>query len=274
MRQYTPNETSAQCRGVCTEASSTRRVRGSKRRHLDPVDGGGGGDCVPVDSEATEPGTGLDRLLCHVHAVDHNELGDLDILEMLFFLASRSDQSHETAMRALEMYGSLAGVLHAPAGELHEITGFDPKIAGTLSVVTLAMKRALAEKMPDVVALGSLAELEAYLALDVRRGMKPEIRVLFLDRKNRLIRDESYDCGDAGDLSRIKQKVAHDAVMARASGAIMVSRDASSDPRPSRADVQVTVSMRDALESLCVTLHDHVICGLGRCFSMKKKALV
>lgn len=254
--------------------TSKRGVIASKQGGLDHLEAGEINDCASVHSVDFDPGVGLDRLLRHAHAVDQGEFGDIDLLEMVFFLGSRSDRSREAATVAIEMCGSLGRVLHARAGELREIPGFDPRMVGALSLMTSTMRRAFAEKIPDAIAIGSLEELEDYLALDIRGAMEPGIRVLLLDRKNNLIRDESYACDGGREMSRIKQQVARDAAMTRATGAILVSRDASSDLRPSRADVQATIGMRDTLESLCVTLHDHVICGLDRLFSMKKEALI
>lgn len=271
MRQSLSNQQSAERLGIWTEASTNRPVMAPKQRVVDDVEAD---DCVSVDSDASELSPDLDRLLLHAHAVDPNEFGDIDVLEMLFYLGSRGHKCREVAKTALETCGSLGRVLHARAGKLREIPDVDPMMVSALSVVTFTMKRALAEKIPSFVAIGSLCELEEYLALDTTIIEESDIRILFLDRKNNLIRDERYACAGVRELSFLKQRVAHHAAIVRASGAIMVSSKASSDLQPSRADVEVTIGMRDTLQSLGVTLHDHVIRGHNQCLSMKREALI
>ena len=46
-----------------------------------------------------------------------------------------------------------------------------------------------------------------------------------------------------------------------ASALIMVHNHPSGDPTPSRADIEMTKAVARALETVGVTLHDHVIVG-------------
>ena len=49
---------------------------------------------------------------------------------------------------------------------------------------------------------------------------------------------------------------------------------AASDPTPSRADVEMTSRLRDALKTIDVDLHDHIVVAAGAAFSFREKGLL
>ena len=48
----------------------------------------------------------------------------------------------------------------------------------------------------------------------------------------------------------------------------------SGDPSPSRADIAMTNSIRDAVKLIDVTLHDHIIVTPSDAFSFREKGLI
>jgi DNA repair protein RadC len=55
---------------------------------------------------------------------------------------------------------------------------------------------------------------------------------------------------------------------------ILVHNHPSGDPSPSDDDIDVTREIKAAANMLQIALHDHVIVGNGRCFSLRSNGLM
>jgi len=55
---------------------------------------------------------------------------------------------------------------------------------------------------------------------------------------------------------------------------LMVHNHPSGDPKPSRADIEMTRKVKDAAASVNITLHDHVIVSRGGHTSFKSQGLL
>ena len=103
-------------------------------------------------------------------------------------------------------------------------------------------------------------------------------RVLYLDRKNTLIRDEEQQQGTVDHTPiypRIyPREVVHRALELGASAIIMVHNHPSGDPTPSRSDIEMTRQVSEAGRNLGILLHDHIVIGRGRHASFKSLRLL
>ena len=54
----------------------------------------------------------------------------------------------------------------------------------------------------------------------------------------------------------------------------MVHNHPSGDPKPSRADIEMTRKVKDAVAAVNITLHDHVIVSRGGHVSFKSEGLL
>jgi DNA repair protein RadC len=86
-----------------------------------------------------------------------------------------------------------------------------------------------------------------------------EFRLLFLDRKNRLIRDERQQRGTVDQTPIYGREVVKRALELHACAVIMVHNHPSGDPQPSANDITITQKVREALRHVDIALHDHLI---------------
>ena len=86
-------------------------------------------------------------------------------------------------------------------------------------------------------------------------------RVLFLDRKNRLIADEQQGAGTVDHTPVYPREVVRRALELEASSIILVHNHPSGDPTPSRADISMTREVEQAAAALGITVHDHLVIG-------------
>ncbi len=122
----------------------------------------------------------------------------------------------------------------------------------------------------DLIA--SWAMLTEYLALSALKERSEVLRVLFLNSKNRLIRDRIMWRGTIDHVPVYVSDVMRSALILDVSALILCHNHPSGDPTPSDADIKMTKQMVEAARVLGLTIHDHVIVGFGteaNAFSMR-----
>jgi DNA repair protein RadC len=114
----------------------------------------------------------------------------------------------------------------------------------------------------------------AYLKLVIGHDSTEQLRILFLDKKNFLIRDEMHRRGTNDHAPIYPREIAKRSLALDASAIIMVHNHPSGDLKPSPADLEQTKLVMSALDSLGITLHDHLIVSSKGHFSFKAEHLI
>jgi DNA repair protein RadC len=201
-------------------------------------------------------------------------LADYELIEMLLFFAQPKGDTKPIAKRLINRFGSYSGVLCAPVRDLEEV-----KDVGRFSIAALklvhagAVRLARAEVMNRQV-LGNWDQLMDYLQTAMSRERVEQFRVLFLDTKNQLIADEVQGRGTINHTPVYPREVTRRALELHAAALILVHNHPSGDPTPSMADIEMTTQMQRVLQSLGISLHDHIIVGNGRWTSLKKEGFI
>jgi DNA repair protein RadC len=137
-----------------------------------------------------------------------------------------------------------------------------------------ALQQVLREETREPPVIGSWTALLDYLQIALPHEPIEQFRVLFLDRKNILIRDEVQQRGTVDRMTLHLRKIVKRALELGASAIITVHNDPSGDQNPSRADIEMTKQVVQALGAVGITVHDHVIVGKNRHTSFKSQRLI
>ena len=143
-----------------------------------------------------------------------------------------------------------------------------------LEAIGELLQRVLREEIQGRPVIGSWTALIDYLQLALAHEPIEQFRVLFLDRKNLLIRDEVQQRGTVDHTPLYPREITRRALELQASAIIMVHNHPSGDPTPSRADLEMTKQVIQALGAVGITVHDHVIVGKNRHTSFKSQRLI
>lgn len=143
-----------------------------------------------------------------------------------------------------------------------------------LKAVRETLQRVLREQIKDRSVIGSWTALLDYLNAALAHEPIEQFRVLFLDRKNILIKDEVQQRGTVDHTPLYPREIAKRALELAASAIIMVHNHPSGDPTPSRADIDMTKQVVTALGAVGVTVHDHIIVGKNQHTSFKSQKLL
>jgi DNA repair protein RadC len=118
--------------------------------------------------------------------------------------------------------------------------------------------------------LSSWQALLDYLTADMAHAIIERVRVLHLDSKNRLIRDEVVSEGSIDQSAAHVREVLRRAMDLGSAALILVHNHPSGDPSPSRQDIALTREIAAAGKPLGVAVHDHVIVGSSGHVSMRR----
>lgn len=134
--------------------------------------------------------------------------------------------------------------------------------------------RATREKIEGRPVISSWTALLAYVRDKLQHESREQFRVLFLDRKNQLIADELMGQGTVDQAPVYPREIAKRALELSSSSLILVHNHPSGDPTPSRADIDMTREIIDALAPLGISVHDHLIAAKRGVSSFKTEGLI
>jgi DNA repair protein RadC len=170
-------------------------------------------------------------------------------------------------------FGSFAAVLAANREALSDAGLKDAAIAALLSVRE-ASSRFLRGEIADKPVISNWQALIDYCTSRIGFAATEEFHLLFLDRKNVLIRDERQQQGTVDHTPVYPREVVKRALELNASALIMVHNHPSGDVTPSRADIEMTKQVREAAKAVGIALHDHLVIGRGKHSSFRSLGLI
>lgn len=209
-----------------------------------------------------------------------NKLGgeafsDAELLELVLHVCIPRRDTKELAKSLLKRFGSFSAVLAAPPERLAEFAGLGDVTVTHLRVFQAAAQRFGRDRIVvDQPILSSWSALIDYCRSAMAFEDIEQFRVLFLDKRNRLIADEVQQTGTVDHTPVYPREVIKRALELSATALILVHNHPSGDPTPSSADVQMTRQIHDIAKPLGISLHDHVIIGKAGHASLKGMKLL
>jgi len=197
----------------------------------------------------------------------HQVERDRQILEQILSLSHVID-AEKFAIELIEEHGSLGAALSAGAE-----AKLPSPISAVLSVVHAALLETSRAKIDVRSPLTSAVVVIEYLMIAMAHLPVEEIRVLFLDMKNRLICDEAMGRGSMSEAPIYPREILKRALALEASALILAHNHPSGDPEPSDADIRGTERLAIAGKELGIAIHDHIIVGRSGWVSMRDSGL-
>lgn len=201
-------------------------------------------------------------------------LADYELLELLLFRVIPRADTKPLAKSLLNRFGTVAEVLGAPEKLLTETPGIGPSIAMELKIVEAIAKRSARSAVMEREVLSSWSQVVQYCTTAMAYETREQFRVLFLDKKNRLMADEVQQQGTVDHTPVYPREVVRRALELSATAIIVVHNHPSGDPTPSRADIEMTKILIDAAKALNISVLDHIIIGKHGHISMRGLKLI
>jgi DNA repair protein RadC len=199
---------------------------------------------------------------------------DHELVEYLLMLAIPRRDTKPLAKQLIAYYGSLAGLLTADATNIARQPGMGETSTAAIKIVQAAALRMLSQPVRDMPVLASWQALLDYLRADMAHLTIERVRVLYLNSKNQLIRDEIAGEGSIDQAPIYVREVIRRAIDLGAAAIILVHNHPSGDSAPSRQDISLTREIMDAGRKLGISVHDHIIVGKDGFSSMRSAGLL
>jgi DNA repair protein RadC len=202
-------------------------------------------------------------------------LADYELLELVLQIIIPRKDTKPLAKELLQKFGSFSNVLGAPPARLSEVKGLGGVTTASLKIIQAAAQRFAHDQVPrDMPILGSWQALIDYVRAQMAFDEVEAFRVLFLDKKNRLIADEVQHTGTVDHTPVYPREVIKRTLELGATALILVHNHPSGDPAPSSADVQMTRQINEIARPMGITVHDHIIVGRNGHASLKALKLI
>ena len=188
-------------------------------------------------------------------------MADYELLELLLTYAIPRRDVKPIAKDIVRKFGSLAGAAKASVPQLVEVNGVKENTAVLLKVIKEAARRfSWAElSATDAPIISNWDAMIDYCRTEMSHLDIEEFRIIFLDVKFRVIGEEVMQRGTINLVAIHPREVLKMAMEKKASALILVHNHPSGDVKPSRADVEITKQIKQALEAINILLLDHII---------------
>ncbi len=215
-----------------------------------------------------------DRLRARFAEGGLQALADYELLELYLFNSIPRRDVKPLAKELIAIFGSFAEVIAAPVERLSEVKGVNEKTALDLKLIKAAATKLGQESVLGRPVLSSWNALLDYCRSAMQFEGKEQFRVLFLDRKNRLIADEVLGQGTVDRAPVYPREVIKRALELDSTAIILVHNHPSGDPTPSQSDITMTSQMVATAKAIGVAVHDHLIIGRDNIASFKTLGLI
>ena len=199
---------------------------------------------------------------------------DHELVEYLLALAIPRRDTKPLAKALLKEFGGIAGLLTADAERLASFAGMGETSAAAVKIAHAAALRLTQASVKEQPVLANWQALLDYLRADMAHQLTERVRVLHMNSRNMLIRDELMSEGSIDEAAVYVREVIRRAIDLGSAAIILVHNHPSGDPAPSRADIDLTRRVQEAGKRLGIALHDHVIIGTEGHASLRAMGLI
>ena len=210
-----------------------------------------------------------ERLRARFMEAGPEALADYEMLELVLFRAVPRRDVKPLAKELLARFGSFAEVISAPVERLKDVEGLSDAAATEFKIVQAAAQRLARGALTRRPVLSSWTVVIDYVRAAQAFAEKEQFRILFLDKKNRVIADEVQQEGTVDHTPVYPREVVKRALELSATALILVHNHPSGDPTPSQADVEMTRQVAQVARTLGIQVLDHVIVGKDGHASLK-----
>ncbi len=199
-------------------------------------------------------------------------LDDAELLAVILRTGTRDENAVELARRVLKAGGgSLSGLSRLSETELRSIPGIGRVKAVMLqctAAVSVRIARSCHAVFPDMSSPEKIAE--CYME-EMRHEEREQIRILYLNHRNRLISEKVISSGSTGQAMVPVREILSEAFRKDASGFVILHNHPGGDPEPSEEDLAATVRLMEAALVAGIQLLDHIIIGDLRYLSFREQ---
>jgi DNA repair protein RadC len=190
-----------------------------------------------------------------------------ELMAVILGKGTRKEGILELSKRIMSQYGNQAVLSRGDVDTLEKVLSLSP-VQACQVVAAFELGKRMFGRTTEVF-LKSPEEVFEY-ARDMARLKKEHLRGLYLDTRNKLIRDEVIAIGTLNASLAHPREIFHPAIESNAAAILLVHNHPSGDPLPSNDDIELTKQVHEASKIVDIDVLDHVIIGSQNYYSLKE----
>lgn len=197
-------------------------------------------------------------------------MSSLDLLSQVL----RHHGGVTAAMIVLDEFQTIGAAAAASPADFVRRTALPEAVQQDLRVVREIAARLALEPIAKRIEITRWSALKDYLRLRLANEPTEQLRILHLDHRCQLIRDELMATGTVNHAPVYVREIARRAIELSSSNLFIVHNHPTGDRRPSPADINITKEIVAAAKSLGITVLDHVIVAHEEIYSFRDNGLI
>lgn len=186
---------------------------------------------------------------------------DYEVLELLLTWCIARKDVKPAAKKLIERFKTFQAVVDAPLDQLLTVSDIGEHSALLIKLIRSCCDYYLAAAAEKRDIISSPQALISYLRSRMAPLHDEQFRVIYLNAKNEMMRDEVIQEGTVDQTAVYPRKIVERALAAGAVSIILVHNHPSGDPAPSSHDTRLTEALVSATKLLSISVHDHIIIG-------------
>lgn len=189
------------------------------------------------------------------------DMADYEALELLLTYSIPRRDVKPLAKKLIKEFGSFAGVISASPEKLIKITGVKENSAVLIKFIEFSAKKLSWQNLcfENVPYISSTDALIEFCRCSMGYSEVEILRIIYIDAKLKVLASEVLQKGSISSVNINPRDIVCRALNKNASGIIIVHNHPTGDPRPSNNDIEATKRVKQACDTVNITLHEHII---------------
>lgn len=201
------------------------------------------------------------------------QIMDYEILEALLMYAIPRNDVKPLAKELMYKFKTLKNLVLAPLFQVNQVPGIGPNTSCLFKILNEIYCRFEREEIQEDISLNSPEKVAIYCQARMGHLKHEQFRVLFLNKKNKLIKDLIIQNGTIDKAAIFPRELILQALNIGAGALILAHNHPSGDPTPSQADIDITEDIKKAANLMNILLYDHLVIAKNAFFSMRAHKL-
>lgn len=184
---------------------------------------------------------------------------EVQVLELLLFYCVPRKDTNEIAHALLEKFGTLAQVLDANPADLEKVPGMGSNSALFLKLLSAAGRRYQISRTESASILRTIEQCGAYLQPRFFGRKHEAVFLLCMDAKCKVLACKQVGEGSVNSAGVPIRRIVETALSANATMVVLAHNHPSGLALPSADDIQTTKRLAVALDTVEITLIDHLV---------------
>jgi len=201
---------------------------------------------------------------------------DYEVVELLLTLAIPRRDVKRQAKALIKKFGTLRGILDAPAQQLQQIDGIGTVAPTALGIIKEAASLYLQQTSEEREFVGDSESGSRFWRSRIGVLSNKVFEVGYLDSSLRLQRNgvERMEEGTTDRATVYPRTVIEAALKRKAAALVFAHNHPNGDVKPTEQDKVLTRALVLAASTVSIKVHDHLIVSADKVFSFRKEGLL